>query len=540
MTLFLLLFVFSSFLMWKTFQVTPEGDLKLASRVWSDFAATIPLIRSFSFGSNFPPEYPIFAGPPIRYHFLFFAAVGLLEKTGIRLDLALNSLSTISFFLLTIAIYYLGKMVFKSKKVGILSVILFLFNGSWGFLEFFKKNPISLNILDDIVKNREFSSFGPYDGKIVSAFWSLNIFTNQRHLGLAYAAFLFLMLFLYRYSKKPRKLTLNKICILGIILGLFPFIHMAVFGMMGIAILVAFLIFPKIRINIFALGCIALILAIPQFLYMGESEVQTSLIRLGYLLEDKTFIGFLKYWLMNFGFTLILAPIGFVIAKKPQKKIALPFLALFVAGNIFQFSPEVAANHKFFNLFIIGANLFTAYFLFRLWKLKSLNKVVKTLLLLPLLLLLTLTGLIDFFPIVNDSLLVLKDHRNNPTISFILNNTPKDSVFLNSSYLYHPASLAGRKIFMGWPYFSWSAGYDTDKRGKELDRIYTSNEKEKVCYLLKKNNIDYFTIQDTSRDRDFTKINVVFFNNNFTPIYKDLAGAISIFEVKTNCTTTHL
>ncbi|KKQ97720.1 MAG: hypothetical protein UT23_C0009G0049, partial [Candidatus Woesebacteria bacterium GW2011_GWA1_39_12] len=180
MTLFLLLFVFSSFLMWKTFQVTPEGDLKLASRVWSDFAATIPLIRSFSFGSNFPPEYPIFAGPPIRYHFLFFAAVGLLEKTGIRLDLALNSLSTISFFLLTIAIYYLGKMVFKSKKVGILSVILFLFNGSWGFLEFFKKNPISLNILDDIVKNREFSSFGPYDGKIVSAFWSLNIFTNQR------------------------------------------------------------------------------------------------------------------------------------------------------------------------------------------------------------------------------------------------------------------------------------------------------------------------------------------------------------------------
>ena len=243
---------------------------------------------------------------------------------------------------------------------------------------------------------------------------------------------------------------------------------------------------------------------------------------------------------MNFGFTLILAPIGFVIAKKPQKKIALPFLALFVAGNIFQFSPEVAANHKFFNLFIIGANLFTAYFLFRLWKLKSLNKVVKTLLLLPLLLLLTLTGLIDFFPIVNDSLLVLKDHRNNPTISFILNNTPKDSVFLNSSYLYHPASLAGRKIFMGWPYFSWSAGYDTDKRGKELDRIYTSNEKEKVCYLLKKNNIDYFTIQDTSRDRDFTKINVVFFNNNFTPIYKDLAGAISIFEVKTNCTTTHL
>src|SRR3990172_9448479 len=127
--LFIFLFIFASFLMLKTFSVK-EGNILIASRAWSDFAATLPLIRSFSLGSNFPPQYPIFAGPPIRYHFAFFATVGLMEKIGIRLDWALNSLSTMSFFLLTIAIYYLGKIIFKSKKVGILSVILFFFNGS--------------------------------------------------------------------------------------------------------------------------------------------------------------------------------------------------------------------------------------------------------------------------------------------------------------------------------------------------------------------------------------------------------------------------
>ena len=70
---FIFLLGFAWALMWKTFRVNQAGNLEIATKVWSDFAATIPLIRSFSLGDNFPPQYPLFAGPPIRYHFLFFA-----------------------------------------------------------------------------------------------------------------------------------------------------------------------------------------------------------------------------------------------------------------------------------------------------------------------------------------------------------------------------------------------------------------------------------------------------------------------------------
>jgi hypothetical protein len=59
-----------------------DGNMLIASKAWSDFASHIPLIRSFSFGNNFPPQYPLFSGPPIKYHFLFYAFVGLLEKLG--------------------------------------------------------------------------------------------------------------------------------------------------------------------------------------------------------------------------------------------------------------------------------------------------------------------------------------------------------------------------------------------------------------------------------------------------------------------------
>jgi len=43
--------------------------------VFSDFAPHLAVIRSFSFGSNFPTEYPHFADGTIRYHFLFFTAI---------------------------------------------------------------------------------------------------------------------------------------------------------------------------------------------------------------------------------------------------------------------------------------------------------------------------------------------------------------------------------------------------------------------------------------------------------------------------------
>ena len=79
-----------------------KGVMEISSKAWSDFANHIPLIRSFSLGNNFPPQYPLFAGPPIRYHFLFYAFAGFLEKTGIRIDYALNIPSILGFFFFNI------------------------------------------------------------------------------------------------------------------------------------------------------------------------------------------------------------------------------------------------------------------------------------------------------------------------------------------------------------------------------------------------------------------------------------------------------
>jgi len=522
-------FLFSSWLMFSTFSYK-AGSMLIATKAWSDFASSIPLIRSFSFGVNFPPEYPLFPGEPIHYHFIFFAFVGLLEKIGVRLDYALNIPSTIGFLSLLLVIYFLAKKLFNSASVGFLSVIFFLFNGSLSFIEFLKLHPPSINLLESIVSNKVFPSFGPYDGKIVSAFWNLNIYTNQRHLAFAFFLSLFIILVLLTPILTKKKLNPLIPAILGICLGFFFFFHLAVLLSTVIVIIALAILFKELRIPALIMLSVGGIISIPQYYYLQSGgESFKPLISIGYLAQNGlTFFSFLRYWFLNLGFHTILIPLGLFLATKKLRKIFLAFFLIFILGNTVQFSPEIAANHKFFNYFMIIGVMFSAFALVKLWSFKHYLKPVVVI----LIFFLTLSGIIDFFPIYNDSKIELPDYPVTKDIEWIIKNTPPDSVFLNTQYLYDPASMAGRKIFLGWPYFPWSAGYDTHKRGQLRDEILATDSKTVSCHLLKQSKIDYLEINFLEPNTDIAFMSNVY-KEDFSPIYKN--NGYQIFEIKNNC-----
>ncbi len=121
-----LLFCFSVWIMLRTFSYDYDNSrILVAGAIRSDFAATLPLIRSFSMGENWPPEYPIFPGSPIRYHYGFALLVGKLEAIGVPIHWALNIPSIIGFFLLLLMIYLLAKKWFDDPRIGVLGVAFF-------------------------------------------------------------------------------------------------------------------------------------------------------------------------------------------------------------------------------------------------------------------------------------------------------------------------------------------------------------------------------------------------------------------------------
>ena len=515
--------LFSSWLFWSTFSVS-DGNIVMGSKIWSDFGSHIPLIRSFSLGANFPHvEFPLFPGEPIRYHFFFYLLVGWLEKLGLRIDFALNILSSLGFTALLTFIYLLAKQLFKSRAVATISVVLFLFNSSLSFFEYFNKG----GTLAGIPRVIDFPSFGPYrEGEIVSAFWNLNIFTNQRHFAPAIAFLLALILWIFAQKTFTKK-TIVIAFAWGTGIGILPYFHSSIFVTTYLVLGTMFLLFKEYRKTIILTLFVGFLIALPRTLFLGQGASYSPELKFGYLSAEGGY-NFLEYWFYNLGHSLILIPVGFIVAPLKAKKVFLAFLGLFIIGNSIQFTQEMAGNHKFFNIFLIVGNMFTAFALLKIWNKSFLGKVVMP----TLILFLTLSGIIDLFAIKNDLHYTLVDVKNNKDASWIISNTPKEGVFLNTSYLFHPASLSGRKLYLGWPYFAMSLGHDTRGRYEKQKELLASYDKAFVCSFLKENNIGFVALDDPKEEIVY---DIKYWENNFVKKYENSATNMRIFSIAESC-----
>ena len=148
----------------------------------------------------------------------------------------------------------------------------------------------------------------------------------------------------------------------------------------------------------------------------------------------------------------------------------------------------------------------------------------------------SLSGLIDIFGLINDSHISVTDIKANPEARWFYENTPKNTVVLNSGFFNHPAAIAGRKIFLGWPYFTMSAGYPHVERSKIVRKIYSGVSPAEFCPLLRSNNISYLTVEDNANLADDLLINSRFFLDNFKPAYLSENGKYAIYTTEQLCT----
>ncbi|KKR82033.1 MAG: hypothetical protein UU29_C0019G0007 [Candidatus Daviesbacteria bacterium GW2011_GWA2_40_9] len=514
--------IFSFWLMFHTFSDS-QGTMQIATKAWSDFSSHIPLIKSFSFGENFPPQYPLFAGPPIHYHFLFYLLVGTLEKVGLRIDWSLNIPSALGFASLLIIIYYFTKKIFNSQAAALLSVIFFLFNGTLSFLYFLRDHPLSLNFFQEIINNQKFPSFGPYDEGLVAAFWNLNIFTNQRHLGLSYGLVLLILWLLLRVKK-----TIRSGMLIGVSAAMLVYINFAAAGILGLFLGWIFLVKKTSRMPLL----LSLFLVTPAvFLLYRLTNLNSMIVfETGYLVRHPlTWQSIVEFWVQNLGLHAILIPIGLILAPRQIKKLLIvPLLLLFLAPNFYRFSSDMINNHKFFNFFIIVGGMFSAYAVNQIGRIRRIGPMC----LIGLIFFTTLSGVIDFFPIVNDAEGGLVDYQANPDARYILEHTPRDAVIANSYWFYHPANLVGRPIYSGYTYFTFSYGYNQGKREQEIIDVYRADSPQMLCALLDTYRISH--IELSNNPEGYLKPNMHLWNT-LPPDYENPTTHLKIFSTRTLC-----
>ena len=306
---------------------------------------------------------------------------------------------------------------------------------------------------------------------------------------------------------------------------------------------VYFLLLPFLRLFLFATGVVSILVmgllwllsfnifgAPPGFDWYPGFMIHGSL----------SLVNAAKFFWYQFGLHAVLIPVGYCLVPKRVRIFMLPVFIVLIIAFLFRFSRiEVLVGHKFFNFFLIMGQLLTAYVVVKAYDFVSAGfpraKVLSFGVTGVLVFFLTLSGVIDFFPIVNRKMNKVRDIGSYPEAKWFAENTPRDAVILTSQFLYSPPSIAGRKIFLGYAYFTDSAGYDTRGRRKIVDAIYRGDKREEICRLLHLNNISYIEVEEFKPSKGRPMVNVDYFRANFSPEYVSRKGRYEVYSTAELC-----
>lgn len=213
----------------------------------------------------------------------------------------------------------------------------------------------------------------------------------------------------------------------------------------------------------------------------------------GFLADKQTVGGVISYLIMLSGVFFLGVAVFLVVFKGKKRAMAAAFLLPVIFAFTVSMTPDIAVNHKYIIISTIFLNMIWAYAMTRLWGSK--NIFLRTLAVL-LAITLTATGAYDLLTIYNADKRALKIDMGSSLTKWLKENVKENDLVLTGEESMSEITLSGIMLYNGWPYYAWSAGYDTDTRAVNAIEIYSSKSKEKVKELVKKEGIDYIIYED--------------------------------------------
>lgn len=543
----LLFFVLlGGFLLWILFYVffIKDGVLYSGATVFGDYAPHVSMIRSFSREANYPTQYPHFGGADVKYHFMFQFLVGNLEYLGLRLDLAYNLVSFLALEGMFMLLYMLAGRITGSYACGVLGVILVFFRCGLTFFRFLWEHLQAGDLLTVLAEN---TSFIGYTVNEDWGLWNFNVYLNQRHLAFgmllaAVAVWFYLDWVEAAAAREERGLiwfrdrlftgeawkNRNPVlaALLGMLLGMTAFWNgAAVIG--GLLILMGFALFSDGKLDYALTAAVAVAFSFAQSTAFIRGKAMGFSVYWGFLAENKSIFGVLWYLFQMSGiFFLGLAVLAFFLERRRRVVLAaFLFPAFFALG--FSLTPDINVNHKYIMISYAFLTMFWAGAIVRTWKKGVPGKALAVFLALCL----TLTGIYDFVIIIRNN---GTGHRvavsmESPVTEWIVENLDSRDLMLTPEYSIHEVTVSGVMMYLGWPYYGWSAGYDTYYRADMAVRMYTTGDREELMNTVKQEGITYILFEE-GMEFEQQKCREDIIAECYPLVYQSEDGRIRIYE----------
>ena len=509
------------------------NNIQMGFTVFSDYAPNVALIRSFSWFANYPTEYPFYAGEDIKYHFMFMFFTGNMEFLGLPLSFAYNLTSTLSLFSFFIMLSQLALRITGRFASAVLTAIFYTFRSGMAVFLFISEHIKAGDLVQAFLTNENFIGYTTNESW---GLWNYNVYLNQRHLGFGMIIATAVIWYFYGYLEEAcgsknagtshtminaftswiRSFFLTKeawipkapdiALVTGIVLGLTSFWNGAcVIG--SLLILAGFAIFSKNKLDYLILAMVSVLIAELQtkaFIY-GSAVSPTFF--WGFISEDKSFLGVIGYIAEVAGITILGSVFALLIADRKQRALITSFLLPVVFSFTVSLTPDVTVNHKYIMmamayLSIIWADIVVSLFTDRRGHAPGYGNVPGKVLAVVVALLLTATGLYDYTIIIrdNDDKHCITVDTTSDLTAYAKENFTNADLILSGPDSVSELTVSGCRLYCGWPYYAWSAGYDTDARFDLAKLMYTSMSAddlfetlrtEGITYILYENNMYY-------------------------------------------------
>ena len=584
-----LLLVFIVQMMFRTFFIW-DNTLYVGLSVFSDFAPHLGMIRSFSYSDNFPTSYSHFAGEDIRYHFLFQFLVGNLEKLGMRLDFAFNVPSIAGLLFACLLLYVLAVKLSGRRLCGYFATAFFLFRSSPSFFKFVAEQPKG-TLLDALKNQIEFISYTQNEGW---GLWNLNVYCNQRHFAFAIAvlllALLYFLPYLYRMAERLRSLygkefavqtefvntnqtsnatkqpilqenvsnkntseknvyfkDLVRNCfftktafafydwkgslVLGIVLGGMAFFNGSVL-IACLSMLFFMAAFSEYRLDYLLTAVTALVLSLAESALFVEGSAVSPQFYFGFLADNKTVAGSLMYMWELWGILCLFVVGGLFLEKGVRRYLLFVFSVPLLLAFTVSLTPDVTVNHKFVMLSAMLLSVYPAMAVTTLLEHKRLSYRILAVLLSCVL---VATGVFDYYIVYkrNNPAYALTYSQEDALTLWVKENADTDDIILSSWYHLHPVVLGGGMLYYGWPYYAWSAGYDTAYRESMVIQMYEAESSEELDSLVKQENIRYIIVDRECRESTLFEVREDVIAKTYEVVYTEGDGdwLLSIYDV---------
>lgn len=538
-----LLFLFLMYIMFYVFYIR-DGILYSGFTVYGDYAPHTAMMRSFSMGENFPTQYPHFGGKDVKYHFMFQFLVGNLEFLGLRLDIAYNLVSVFSLLGFLIFLCQMAMRITGSFAAGAWALVLFFFRSGITFFRFLWEHFQSGDLWKALSENTEFLGYTTNENW---GLWNFNVYLNQRHLafGLLIAGIVIWVFLDYLeegaaheekgfawikgrlFAKEAWQCrNLEKALLLGMILGLTSFWNgAAVIG--GLLILLGFAAFSDGKLDYGIMAAVTVFFSVLQSRIFVRGSVMSPAIQWGFLAEDKSLAGVIWYLIQISGFFVAgLAMLVFWLRRRERTMLVSFLFPLFFAFLV-SLTPDINVNHKYIMISWAFLTVFWGGVLSKCWR----GKCRKKLLAFILTVCLTATGLYDFVIILrnNGPGRRVAVNMESDLTAWLSENLISEDLILTPEYSMSEVTMSGVMMYCGWPYYAWSAGYNTNYRAGVATEMYTTGDQKRLKALVQQEGITYILYQEgmTFEEKNCREDTIA---SAYPLVYQSEDGRIRIYE----------